>query len=361
MSTPEDTPTEPIPPPSRPRLLRSSADKMIAGVASGLGRYFGIDPVIVRVAAVALVFVGGAGVLLYLAAWLLVPSDAGPSPQIRGRTATVAGAILLVLAVGSILPFDEGWGAGFGFLVFLMVVGLAGLGVWWLASGESRASGSTADVLRRVGIGVSLLALCALLAVGGAWAAATGSGTAVAIGVIALAAALIAGAFLGHARWLILPALALALPASAVAAADIDVKGGMGERTYRPATSSDLRDEYRLGVGRLVLDLRNTDLSPGTHRTRVDLGVGEAVVIVPDDVCVSTKANLTAGAVTLFGEESGGGDFDFEDGRRAPTGTPLLELEGDLGLGHIEVAHDDPEDMHFGRDRTGNAACEGGR
>ena len=361
MSTTDDTPTEPIPPASRPRLLRSSADKMIAGVASGVGRYLGLDPVIVRVIAVALVFFGGAGILLYLAAWLLVPSDSGPAPQIRGRGATIGGAVLLVLAVGAMLPWGNAWGEGLGFLVFLIVLGLVGLGVWWLASGEGRTRGGTADVLRRVGIGISLLALCSLLAIGGAWAAAAGGGTAVAIGVIALGAVLVIGAFAGHARWLILPALALALPATAVAAADIDVHGGAGERIYRPATTADLRDNYRLGVGRLVVDLRDTDLSPGTHRTRLDLGVGQAVLIVPEDVCVSTRAHITAGAVVLFGQESGGGDFDFEDGRRAPAGTPLVELEGDVDVGALEIHHDDPDRRGFDHDETGNAACEGGR
>ncbi|MEA2404500.1 MAG: hypothetical protein QOE08_1147, partial [Thermoleophilaceae bacterium] len=241
-----EAPTEPIAPASRPRLLRSSSDKMIAGVAAGIGRYLGIDPVIVRVIAVVLVFFGGAGILLYLAAWLLVPSDSGPAPEIRGRTATIAGVVLLVLAAGALLPSHNHWGAGAGFVSFLIVVGLVGVGVWWLASSGDRRRGGTADVLRRIGIGVSLLALCSLLAVGGAWAVAAGGGTAVAVGVIALAAALVAGAFFGHARWLILPALALALPATAVAAADIDVKGGIGERTYRPATTQDLQGKYRL-------------------------------------------------------------------------------------------------------------------
>ena len=48
--------------------------------------------------------------------------------------------------------------------------------------------------------------------------------------------ALVVAAFAGGARWLIVPALVLVLPLAIVAAADIDVDGGVGERQYRPAT-----------------------------------------------------------------------------------------------------------------------------
>jgi hypothetical protein len=65
--------------------------------------------------------------------------------------------------------------------------------------------------------------------------------------------------------------------------------------------------------------------------------------------------------VTLFNSESGGADFDFEDGRRAPKGTPLLELDGDVGFGALEVHHQDPDRTYFGpSDQKGNVACEGG-
>lgn len=55
---------------------------MLAGVGAGIGRYLGIDPVIVRIAIVVLTFFGGLGVILYLAGWLLMPED--------GRAASIA-------------------------------------------------------------------------------------------------------------------------------------------------------------------------------------------------------------------------------------------------------------------------------
>lgn len=57
------------------RLMRSSNDKVIAGVCGGLGQYFGIDAVLVRLIMVALVFAGGVSVLLYPILWLVMPQD----------------------------------------------------------------------------------------------------------------------------------------------------------------------------------------------------------------------------------------------------------------------------------------------
>lgn len=55
------------------RLYRSKNERMIAGVCGGLGEYFDIDPVIVRLLFVALVLGVGTGVLLYLIMWIVVP------------------------------------------------------------------------------------------------------------------------------------------------------------------------------------------------------------------------------------------------------------------------------------------------
>ena len=57
------------------RLRRSPHDRKVAGVAGGLARHLDIDPIILRVAFVVLVFFGGAGLILYGACWLLVPED----------------------------------------------------------------------------------------------------------------------------------------------------------------------------------------------------------------------------------------------------------------------------------------------
>jgi phage shock protein PspC (stress-responsive transcriptional regulator) len=59
----------------RDRLHRGGPHRMLAGVAVGLADYFDIDPTLVRAGFVALSFLGGLAVPLYLAGWLLIPEQ----------------------------------------------------------------------------------------------------------------------------------------------------------------------------------------------------------------------------------------------------------------------------------------------
>jgi phage shock protein PspC (stress-responsive transcriptional regulator) len=61
--------------PDRPALRRPFQGRMVTGVAEGLARYFGVDPLLVRIGFVVLTVVGGAGVPLYLAGLLLIPDE----------------------------------------------------------------------------------------------------------------------------------------------------------------------------------------------------------------------------------------------------------------------------------------------
>lgn len=55
------------------RLYRSNKNRVIAGVCGGLGEYFNIDPVIIRLVWALLIFCGGIGLIAYLLAWLIIP------------------------------------------------------------------------------------------------------------------------------------------------------------------------------------------------------------------------------------------------------------------------------------------------
>jgi len=313
---------------------------MLGGVAGGIGRYFGIDPTLVRIAFVALALFGGTGLVVYAAALLLVPNDdeavAGGVSSPRDRNTAIGLVIAFILVCIAI-----GGGFGFAFGGALVPIGflfLAGLAVWWFISGE-RPSGSPATVVRRAAIGVALLIGCFGLSVASFFASGLGGGVVTAAIVIAAGAALVAGAFVGGARWLVLPALAIALPLAFVSAAGIDLNGGFGERDVRPATMAELEDGYRLGAGELVVDLRELDLPAGDHPLKVRIGAGHALVIVPEDVCVASRAEVGMGGVAIFDRDGGGIDVDWKDSRQAPENTPRIVLDGDVGLGLLEVRH----------------------
>jgi phage shock protein PspC (stress-responsive transcriptional regulator) len=81
-ATPGIGPASQLPPPPQPpqpvpeqRLHRGGGRRMLAGVAVGLADYFDVDPTIVRIGFVALAFLGGLAVPLYVAGWLLIPDE----------------------------------------------------------------------------------------------------------------------------------------------------------------------------------------------------------------------------------------------------------------------------------------------
>ena len=338
-----ETSTQELPPePHEPRrLYRASSGRIIGGVCAGLGRYFNADPIIFRIGAVVLSFVGGAGLLAYLAALLLIPAEDSPEAEAgttagRNRWLVLGGVIVVLLATW---PFFLGGGlAVAALLVPLAILVAAGVLVWWFVSGEGPA-GDAGDVAKRAALGIGILLVCGVISIGGAWAAAAGGETVVAVLVIAAAVVILAAAFVHPVRWLVLPVLALALSAGTVQAAGIDLEGGVGERDYRPDSVLDLKDKYQLGMGQLVIDLRRTDLPPGDVPLEVDLGIGDARVIVPRDVCVATDAHVRVGEIRTFQRNNDGVDVDVEDLPDAAPHVTRLLVKADLGVGSLRVGH----------------------
>lgn len=124
-------------PPHRPRLVRSSRDRVLGGVAGGIGERLGVDSTVVRLAFVALSLAAGIGTLLYLLAYLISvePSDASssPAPRTSARRAVAVGLIVL----GTLLLLRE-LGLWFGDrLVWPMVLSAVGSAVIWTRSDEA--------------------------------------------------------------------------------------------------------------------------------------------------------------------------------------------------------------------------------
>jgi phage shock protein PspC (stress-responsive transcriptional regulator) len=359
----DEQPTQQMPPdpPPRPPLARSSSDSVIAGVAGGIGRHLNIDPLAVRITFVILTFAGGLGVLAYLACLVFMPVDDPSAPPVRWGVARTVGAGLLAIAAVAILVPNWIWGPGF---VLLLAAGV----ILYLLIRVVRDDGTShlSGVAARIAIGIVLLAL----AVGGFTAAAAGSalggGIAISGLIIACGVGLVGGAFRGGARWLLAPAIVLALPHAAVAATDLDLEGTWGDRTFRPASAGELADGFEMGVGAMRVDLRDVELPPGRTELPLDLGLGEIQVLVPDDMCVTTTAAIGAGAVDFGDGEQGGIDVDVEDRRIPAPGVDYLHIDADIGIGALRVGdhfRDFSGPAHWRDDAvlpgTSMAACEG--
>jgi phage shock protein PspC (stress-responsive transcriptional regulator) len=352
-------PDEP-PRPPRPPLTRSSTDSIIGGVAGGLGRHLNVDPLAIRITFVILAFAGGLGILAYLAFLVFIPSDDPSKPQ-RWGVARVVGGGLLVVAACFVLTPDWFFGP---WLVLLLAAGV----VSYLLVRVTREEGASrfSSVAARIGVGVVLLALSVGGFVAAAAGTAVGGGIVIAGLIIACGIGLVGGAFRGGARWLIAPAIVLALPLAAVAATDLDLRGTWGERTFRPATVAELGHGYEMGVGSMRVDLRDVDLPPGRTDMPLQMGMGEIQVLVPEDMCVVTDAAISLGAANTGGGEEGGVDIDIHDGPVPDPGVPYVRLDVDLGIGAVHVGdrfRDRDHGPGWWRDGeidagTSRAACE---
>lgn len=351
---PDERPTERLEP---RRLVRTRENRLIFGVAAGLAGHFGFDPIIARVAFVVLTLFGGLGAFLYLGALLFVPSEGvegqppGATVAGQGRLAAAAGVLVLTAGVAALLT------GGFVPPPLILIVAAIALYAMLRRHGGDRPTAGRVAARAGIGVGVLVLSIAGFLLSG--VASATGYGALVAVVVVLIGAALVAGAVAGRreARWLVLPAAVVAVPLGVVAASDLDLRGGFGERTFRPTSAAAVPPGYRLGAGRMEIDLRGAGLPPGERRLAVSLGAGEAVVVVPRDVCVQTDARVGAGRVQAFDRSDDGGDVEMRAPAPSPPAAKRLLLSSDIGVGALHVVND-PADVRWRRGRGGGPGGE---
>src|SRR5512133_644205 len=154
-SPPPPPPTDEVPPPGGPGVaqffdrirrygaVRPDEGRWFAGVATGLARRWGIDPLLVRGGFVILTIFGGIGLLLYGLGWLFLPHPDGrihAQEVLRGVvTPGFIGGLLFVLAdLGTSGWGRDGWYGPHPFGGGLLFVALVALGIWWFAGGRHR-------------------------------------------------------------------------------------------------------------------------------------------------------------------------------------------------------------------------------
>ena len=262
------------------RLERSQSDKWLAGVSGGLGRYFDIAPAVFRLGFIVLTLLGGAGILVYIAAALVMPKEGEESSlaedilkKRREHPARLVALGLVAVAILSLLARADTWPSA-GAAWFLVIV--AGLVLLWTS--------------RRRGIVVALMTAVAVL--------------------VAAAIAAVSVAF----AWF-----------------DVSLGDGVGTRTYAPTRVADVSDRYKLGIGDLRVDLSSLPATQPVH-VKADLGIGELRIIVPHAAAVSVTSHAKAGSIDSLDRHDDGTDVRVNTGAGAP-----MTIDAKVGAGHIEV------------------------
>jgi hypothetical protein len=113
--------------------------------------------------------------------------------------------------------------------------------------------------------------------------------------------------------------------------------GGVGERTPHPQSAAALAGGFELAAGELRLDLRDVAFPDGTTRTKVDVGFGQATVVVPRGVDVVVDGRVIAGQATTFGRSEDGLGVDTTQTAISGAHAPRLEIDARVGFGQLRV------------------------
>jgi hypothetical protein len=174
-----------------------------------------------------------------------------------------------------------------------------------------------------------------LIWTGIAWLTGVGLTTGLAVGLVILGLGFVLGSFVGGSRWLVVPAILVAIALFLAAVVDIPLSGPVGQHRWSPDSRAELEDEYEVSMGEGTLDLSGVGLLRVGAEVRATVGMGHLVVLVPDDQAVTVQTEVGAGDVIVFGEEQNGIGFDTHERYDGEGGALLLDLE--VGLGQIEV------------------------
>ncbi len=351
-------------------LRRRTTDRVIGGVAGGLGDYFNIDPLLIRIAFVGLMIFGGAGLVLYVVAWLLIPGEGQEGSVIEGllrRLGLVPVRLGVVILIGGlvVLFLTVVNGADFSLPSFgqtpeaFWAVAIIAVGVLLLRrrgeasafaampapTDEAETAGPRVQapprpssplawyVVAAVLLTVGLLAIVSQVADRGVSPGQFFGATFAVIGI-----GLVVGAWWGRARILILLATLL-LPFAILASfITTPLEGGVGNLEYAPVSVAELRDEYRSVGGRIVLDLTNLNADERTFRIAASVGVGRLVIILPEQASVEVRTRVGAGDSVVLGSREAGTSLDDRFVRHHLNQTTyILDLE--MGIGEIFVTN----------------------
>lgn len=365
------------------RLRRRTTDRVIGGVAGGLGDYLNVDPVLIRAAFAGLMIFGGAGLVLYVLGWLLIPVEGQELSMAETAIRRAAGrlgwvGVLIVIFLAFIilsplrddpywyLPSDIFWALGIALVGVLLLVlrpargavpGAVPGAMPTAAPGAAagfQPSPTEAAIAAHWGPAVAapprersplgwyvlagiLVVLGVLAVVGNLAAVRVVPGQFVGGGLLALGIGLIVGAWWGRARQLIMLGI-LALPLAATSAfLTVPLEGGVADESFRPGNVAEVQPAYRLLGGRLRIDL--TSLQPGAGEVTVaaSIGVGDLYVVVPPEATVQLSGSVRGGHLYLLGRDHVGTALADRVSEAGEDGGPTLLLDLEVGIGSLWV------------------------
>ncbi|KRQ21513.1 hypothetical protein AOT83_25200 [Mycobacteroides sp. H001] len=359
----------------RTRPLRLPGHGKLAGVAAGIGYRYNVDPLLVRVIFVVTTIFGGAGAIMYVACWLLMPTARYTTPYHESKVKMVFWIIVLLLVGGPFIdPDRDPWG-------FVSAVVL--LGGWYLLyqrqtetppplasstaqpgpaeDGEPNSHTAAAtspllpppppnwDPLRaapfawdlpdpaplpappakpkspvpKVTIGAALIVSALLVAIGLLGADWVTPVVVAAAALVVLGVGLLVGAWLRSGYSLLF--LAIPLAGFVVVASSIgplEVSLNVGDQNYRVTEASEIEEYYEVGVGTITLDLTQVTLT-NDKTVYLDVGMGDIQVLVPPSMNVRTSCEVGMGSFDCLPSPKGVG--------------PVLTINATANVGSIEV------------------------
>jgi phage shock protein PspC (stress-responsive transcriptional regulator) len=392
--TDTDTTSEPATAAPEHRVLRRSrTDRVGAGVAGGLGEYFGVDPVLFRVLFATAAFFGGAGILAYLLAWAAIPEVGTRHAPVDGWIRTLRrrrfpALVVVVIGVVILWALAFSWWAPGPLLPVLVVVVALSLIFVRRDAGSERSGTDTAEGVsdaaptvdltkaepaeadasaaptwvgetrewliesrnahrtrRRRAMPVrwaTLAVLVATLTVLGLVDAVTGIQLRVYFfaGVAIVGLGLLIGFALRRTPWVVSILLVPAIAGSiAYGGSTASLHDGSGQRNWTP--TSALSGSYRLAFGEGILDLRSLQ-TPETPRTvHVTMAGGRLRIIAPKTMNLVVDAHLRFGEISVDGvdRQHGSGVYQTIEPLAGHQGAQIT-IDARLATGQITVDHD---------------------
>ncbi len=374
------------------RLERDPEQRIIAGVATGLGNRFQMNPWWFRWGFILLALFGGLGLALYAVGWLLIPERGHSDPlavemmrRVDGRDASTWIGIALVVVAGLIVIGWIGWLDSALFWATALVV----LGVL-LYQGDIRISGPPQEPAPPPGgaaeetaedqqaeeppaggdaggeeppaelSGVAAapvpaappkkrsitgpVTFGATLVVLGAMAFADVVGWTnpsfadyVAAALAVFGVGLLAGAWWGKSVAVIIVGVLL-LPVLFFARfVPVDFSGDFGDVRFAPAVLADVQPVYELQAGEFVLDLTDVDFAGATRQVEVNVGAGDVVIRLPAGTGLEVDAAVGIGELSLLGNRSAGFALTRVETRSGPG---LLFVDANLGAGSLRISQE---------------------